>query len=171
VTRKQSPETSIQQPDGNHRKVLNCALRILTGRDHSEFELNRKLRKRGFDPEDIGKAVSECVRFNYINDERTSRVYINQMVRKGYGLNRIRHELNKKGLKGKGIQQILSEKITDVDEQDNAERVLKKNIKRFERERDPMKRKDKIFRFLYGRGFSRETIIKVMENVSRDGHN
>lgn len=160
MTCHQKPKTSAN-PNislGGCQKALNTALRILTGRDHSKSELNRKLKQRGFSPEDIAKAVSECERLDYINDERTARVYINQMIRKGHGLNRIRHEMNKKGLQGRRIQNILGEIESDIDEAQGAERILEKNIKRFERENDLKKRRDKIYRFLYARGFSQDTI-------------
>ena len=148
--------------ENNYHKAYNSALRILTGRDHSKSELIRKLKQRGFKPEDIEKAVSECERLDYINDERTAGLYINQMIRKGHGLNRIRHEMNKKGLKGQRIQNILSEIESDIDEAEGGERILVKNIKRFEREGDLKKRRDKIYRFLYARGFSPDTIRKLI---------
>ena len=153
-----------QQPKSNYQKVFNSAIRILTGRDHSKYELTRKLKRRGFKPEDIEKAVSECIRLDYINDERTARVYISQLIRKGYGLNRIRHDMKKKGLGGTQIQNILSESISDANEHDSAVKILKKNIRRFERESDPKKRRDKIYRFLYARGFSQDIIKKILEN-------
>jgi regulatory protein len=163
VTHNQQPKTSqtanILKRD--YQKALNTALRILTGRDHSKYELIQKLKQRGFKTEDIEKAVSECVRFDYINDERMAPVYIRQLIRKGYGLKRIRHELNKKGLKGHRIQNFLSEIVSDLEEQEGAERVLEKNIKRFERECDLKKRREKIYRFLYARGFSQDTIRKL----------
>lgn len=164
MTHNQQPKTSntANSSTGDYRKALNTALRILTGRDHSKYELTRKLKQRGFKSEDIEKAVSECERFDYIHDERTARVYISQMMRKGHGLNRIRHEMNKKGLRGKRIQNILSEIVSDIDELDGAERILKKNIKRFERESDLKKRRGKIYRFLYARGFSQDTIRKLI---------
>ena len=164
VTYNQKSKTS-DNPNillGGYQKALNTALRILTGRDHSKSELIRKLKQRGLKSEDIEKAVSECERLDYINDERTARVYINQMIRKGHGLNRIRHEMNKKGLRGQRIQNILSEIESDIDEAEGAERILKKNVKRFEREPDLKKRRDKIYRFLYARGFSQDTIRKLI---------
>ena len=144
--------------------AMNSALRILTGRDHSKYELTRKLKQRGFKPEDIEKAVSECIRLDYINDERTARIYIGQLIRKGYGRKRVDHEMNKKGLKGERIQNIISESVSGADELDGAERILKKNIRRFERETDLKKRRNKIYRFLYTRGFSQETIRQLMNN-------
>lgn len=147
---------------GDYQKTLNSALRILTGRDHSKYELTQKLKQRGFTPADIEKAVSECERFDYINDVRTSRVYIRQLTRKGYGRKRIRNEMNKKGLSSERIQNILSETVSDADEREGATRILNKNIKRFERESDLKKRRDKIYRFLYARGFSQDTIRKLI---------
>jgi regulatory protein len=150
--------------ENNYHQALNSALRILTGRDHSKYELTRKLKQRGFEPEDIEKAVSECIRLDYINDERTARVYIRQLIRKGFGVKRIRHDMNKKGLWVKQVQNLLSKTFSDADEHDSAVRVLKKNIRRFERESDPKKRRNKIYRFFYARGFSQETIRKLMNN-------
>jgi len=148
---------------GDYRKTFNSALRILTGRDHSKYELTQKLEQRGFTAMDIEKAVSECERFDYINDERTSRVYIRQLILKGYGEKRIRYEMNKKGLKGERIENILCETVAEIGELDGAERILDKNLKRFERESDLKKRRDKIYRFLNARGFSQDTIRKLIK--------
>ena len=164
MTHDQQPKTSNSaiSSTGGYQKAFNTALRILTGRDHSRYELTRKLKQRGFKPEDIEKAVSECVRLDYINDERTARAYISQMIRKGHGVNRIRHEMNKKRLNSQRVQNILSEIVSEADELDGAKRLLKKNISRFERESDLKKRRDKIYRFLYARGFSPDTIRKLI---------
>jgi regulatory protein len=161
--KKSKSDKGLYFSGNHHQKALNSALRILTGRDHSEYELTRKLKQRGFIAEDIEKAISECIRLDYINDERTAGVYIRQLIRKGYGVRRIRHDMDKKGLKGKQVQNLLSKTFSDADEHDSAVRVLKKNIRRFERESDPRKRRDKIFRFLYGRGFSQEIIRKILK--------
>jgi regulatory protein len=162
--RVRAKERNRSQTSG-YRKIFNTALRILAGRDHSKSELIWKLKQRGFKFDDIDKAVSECSRLDYINDERTGEMYIRQLVRKGFGIKRIRQELAQKGLKGPKIDQILCETCSDDGELKNAEKILKKKFKRFERESDLLKRKEKIHRFLYARGFSREIIIKINENL------
>ena len=150
--------------DPSPKKALDTALRILTRRDHSRHELALKLKRRDFSKEDIDYAISSCEEFDYINDERTAQVYIRELKRKGYGKKRIQLELNKKGLKGARIQGILDETVSKTDELEGAERILIKHIKRFEREKDRLKRRDKIYRFLNARGFSREVIA---ENLKR----
>ncbi len=155
------PDTLLEP---SQKKALNTALRILTPRDHSKYELVQKLKQRGFSREVIDAAISSCERFDYINDERTAQVYIRQLKRKGYGKKRIRLELNKKGLKGTRIQGILNESVSEKDEREGADRLVKKNIKRFKREKDPVKRRDKIYRFLHARGFAEGIISEILKN-------
>ena len=159
-----NPDT---QSKPSQKNAINSALRILTPRDHSEYELVRKLKQRGFSREDIDGAIAYCKQFDYINDERTAQVYIRQLKRKGYGKKRIQLELNKKGLKGTRIQGILDECVSETDEREGAELILKKNIKRFQRERDELKRRDKIYRFLHARGFSQGVIAEILKRYGQ----
>ena len=166
MTSDQKP-VNIGEPDNSkkpsHKNALNSALRILTPREHSKYELVQKLKQRGFSRQDIDAAITSCERFDYINDERTAQVYIRQLKRKGYGKKRIQLELNKKGLKGARIQSILDQSVSETDEREGADRVLKKNIKRFEREKNALKRRDKIYRFLHSRGFSQGVIAEILK--------
>ena len=148
-----------------YRKALNTALRILTRRDHSKHELSQKLKARGYVQEVINDVISECERFDYINDERTAQVFIRRLQRKGYGRKRIRSELNRKGLRSKNIQTILSKSINDIDECQGAEKIYQKHARRFNREKEELKRKDKIYKFLYGRGFSQSVISEVISKI------
>ena len=148
-----------------YRKALNTALRILTRRDHSKHELSQKLKARGYAEEVIDEVISKCERFDYINDERTAQIFIRRLQRKGYGRKRIQFELNLKGLRGKHIQGVLSESISEADECQGAEKVFQKHARRFDREKDALKRKDKIYRFLYGRGFSKAVISALISKI------
>jgi regulatory protein len=158
------PNTQLEL---SRKNAISFALRILTPRDHSKYELVRKLKQRGFSREDIDEAIAYCEQFDYINDERTAQVYIRQLKRKGYGKKRIQLELNKKGLKGTRIQGILDECVSETDEREGAGRILKKNIKRFEREKDELKRQDKIYRFLHARGFSQGVIAEILKKYGQ----
>jgi regulatory protein len=150
----------------SYRKALNTALRILTRKDHSKHELSQKLKTRGYAGEIIDKVISECERFDYIDDERTTQVFIRQLQRKGYGRKRIQFELNSKGLRGEDLQAVLSKSISDADEYQSAEKIFRKQARRFDREKDSIKRKDKIYRFLYGRGFSKAVISELINKIS-----
>ncbi len=151
--------------DETYRKALKTALRILTRRDHSKYEISQKLGARGYAGEVIDDVISKCERMDYINDERTAQVFIRQLHRKGYGPKRIKFELNLKGLRGKNFQDVVSQSISLSDERQGAEKIFQKHIRRFEREKDVSKRKDKIYRFLYGRGYSKTVISELIGRV------
>ena len=148
-----------------YRKAFDTALRILTRRDHSKHELSQKLNARGYAAEIIDDVISQCERLDYINDERTAQVFISKLHRKGYGLQRIAFELNLKGLRGKHLQEMVSQSISLSDERQAADKIYQKHIRRFEREKDVSKRKDKIYRFLYARGFSKTVISELIGKI------
>ena len=158
--------TRNQNPDTGSRQAMNTAVRLLTRRDHSRYEVRQKLKRRGFGPNEIRAAVTECERLSYIDDERTARVYIGQLVRRGFGFRRIAIELKKKGLQGRNIEEILEQQQVEIDEQEIARRVLQKKMKSFERQADPKKRRDKIYRFLDYRGFSRSLISELIKEFT-----
>jgi regulatory protein len=154
---------SGQRAEGGYRRAFNTALRLLTRRDHSKYELAQKLKQRAFANDIIEEVILACERLDYLNDDRTAEVFIAQLIRKGYGAKHIRAELKRKGLTGRRIAEVLSTILSEAGEQENAERVLIKNIRRFDREEDRRKRQAKIYRFLFARGFETRIIAEVMK--------
>lgn len=144
---------------------MNTAVRILSHRDHSKYELKQKLQKRGIESNVIDAVIAECERLNYINDPRTARVYIRQLKRKCFGRRYVRMALKKKRLGGAAIKNILQELYTDEEEYEYAGRLLRRKIKSFEREADLKKRRQKMYRFLYTRGFSSVRISDLIRNM------
>jgi len=159
---------NFSAPTRTSRKdAMNTAVRILTYRDHSKYELKRKLKQRGFTSEVIDTVIIECQRLNYIDDQRTARVYISQLKRKCFGKRHIRMALKKKRLSGAVIEKILLENYTEAEDRENAGKLLKKKMKTFNREEDSKKRRDKIFRFLYSRGFNKDIIVDLLRNLAK----
>ena len=145
-----------------YQKALDTAVRVLTRRDHTRLEIEQKLKQRGYGSEVIRAVVAECERLNYIDDARTAKAYIFQLARRGFGFRRIRLGLRKKGLGGDRFEQIVEESRLEFNEREIASKVLQKKMKSFEREEDSKKRKDKIYRFLYSRGFSPSVISELI---------
>jgi len=151
----------------SRQQAMNTAVRILTHRDHSRYELKQKLRKRGYGSSVIDTVIAECERLNYINDPRTAHLYILQLKRKCYGKRYIRMALKKKRLSSRAIENTLLQNYSEADESKNAGKLLEKKKERFAREPDPQKKSDKIYRFLYSRGFSKEIIIDLLRNLAK----
>jgi regulatory protein len=144
---------------------MNAAVRILTHRDHSRYELKQKLRQRGFASEVIDAVILDCKRLNYIDDTRTARIYISQLKRKRFGIRHIRMALKKKRLYDAAIENILIENYAKIEERKNADKLFEKKMKTFNREGDLKKRKDKIYRFLYARGFNKDIIADLIRDL------
>ena len=149
----------------SYHKAMNTAVRILTNRDHSKYELKQKLQQRSIESEVIVAVVTECERLNYINDERTARLYISQLNRKCFGKRHIKMALKKKGLRGAAIENILLQKCSEVEERQKAARLLEKKMKTAHQEKEAGKKRDNIYRFLYSRGFSKDVITDLIRDV------
>ncbi|MGD8665275.1 MAG: regulatory protein RecX [Desulfobacterales bacterium] len=151
----------------SYRQVLNTAVRILTTRDHSKYELIQKLRQRGCAAEISDAVIARCEDLGYIDDHRTARVYILQLKRRCFGRRYVRMALKKKHLMGAGIEKILVEHYPGEDEYEHAGRLLEKKKKTFAREADPKKRSDRIYRFLHSRGFSPSVISGLIGGLNK----
>jgi regulatory protein len=147
----------------SYQQAMNAAVRILTNRDHSKYELIQKLQKRGFAAKIINAVIAQCEDFGYIDDHRTARVYVQQLKRKCFGRRYVRLALKKKRMTGAAIEKILVEHYPGEDEYVHAGRLLEKKKKTFANEADPKKRSDRIYRYLYSRGFSPSVIRSLLK--------
>ena len=162
----ESSRQSSPDPEKAARaSAMNAAVRILTHRDHSKYELKQKLQQRGFASEVVDAVIQACERLNYIDDKRTARVYISQLKRKRFGIRHIRMSLKKKRLYGAAIEDFLLENYANIEERNNAVKLLEKKMKTFRREGNLKKRRDKIYRFLYSRGFNKDIIADLIRDL------
>jgi SOS response regulatory protein OraA/RecX len=73
--------------------------------------------------------------------------------------------LKKKRLYSAAIEDILLENYAKIEERKNADKLLEKKMKTFNREEDLKKRRDKIYRFLYSRGFNKDIIADLIRDL------
>jgi regulatory protein len=162
--RSEDRKQKISLPaEKSYQQAMNTAVRILTNRDHSKYELIQKLQQRGWAAKIIDAVIAQCADFGYIDDFRTARVYVLQLKRKCFGRRYVRLALKKKRLVGAAIEKILVENYPGEDEYVLAGRLLEKKKKTFAGEADPVKRNDRIYRYLYSRGFSAAVIWSLVK--------
>lgn len=142
------------------------SLRYLNHRSRSEKEIRQRLVKEEI-PEEIIARVLEFLRsYDLVNDEKWSRAFASDKLgRKLVSSRQLGVELKQKGID----QSIIDETLREVNEgQSDADRALeaaKKRLPRLTRE-TPEKRKQKLFSFLAGRGFSFELIKSTYQKLS-----
>jgi regulatory protein len=146
----------------------DTAFRLLSKRSHTRWELNRKLKQRGFDDADVNEAIRVCRRLGYLDDEALARTWRTQLQERGYGIQRVRLAMRRKGFSRKQIESAFSGYDADTGEVTLAQSVLDRKMRSDTRLSCDRKSRERLYRFLYGRGFSRAVILEVLTRLSND---
>jgi regulatory protein len=138
------------------------ALRLLSQREHSRAELERKLAPHEEVPGELAKALDELQARDFINDGRAVDSLVNRRAGK-LGSARIRQELATKGLSGEAVAEAL-ESLKDT-EFSRAHEVWRK---KFGTPAQDPQEKAKQLRFLITRGFNAEVVRRVVKGDGFD---
>lgn len=137
------------------------ALRLLSQREHSRAELERKLAPHEEVPGELAKALDELQARDFINDGRAVDSLVNRRAGK-LGSARIQQELAQKGLSGEAVAEAL-EGLKET-ELGRAQAVWRKKFDA--PPQDPQERA-KQMRFLLTRGFNAEVVRRVVKGGGR----
>ena len=137
------------------------ALRLLSQREHSRAELERKLAPHEQTPGELAKALDELQARDFINDGRAIESVIHRRSGK-LGAARLKQELAAKGLKGEAVAEALAQ-LKDSE----LERAREVWRKKFGTPPQDAQERSKQVRFLMARGFSAEVVARLVH--SRDG--
>ena len=148
-----------------YRKVFDKALNILTRRQHCREELRRKLFQKKFSSSLISSVLAELERLNLVNDETFALDYMNELKTKGYGPYKIKKSLSNKGLSQELIKNVIGDANNPEEELEFAREAMNKKLRSLKNEKDPLKKRGKLFRFLAARGFSGQ-IISILLKTS-----
>lgn len=144
-------------------EVEVAALKLLGVREHSRFELHRKLGRRFADDGVVDGVLTSLEQHGALSDRRFTETYIEQRQRKGYGPLKIRAELS-----ARGIEPHLAAEMLDIDESDWSECLAGVALARFGRlPADDRKAHGKCGRFLEQRGFPVSLIRRYLDGQRR----
>lgn len=138
------------------------ALRLLARREHSRLELDRKLAPHAQDPDELAGLLDDLARRGWLSERRL----IEQVVyaRRGkLGARRIRQELLDKGVDGELIAEALPQ--LKAGELETARAVWRKKFGGSPRNAAERARQ---VRFMQGRGFALDTILKIIKSAGAD---
>ena len=138
------------------------ALRLLSGREYSRAELERKLKAHEEEPGALSRALDELQAKDFINAQRVVDSVVHRRSSK-LGTQRIRQELQAKGLEPEAVAEAVSQlRITEVD---RAREVWRK---KFGNAPADATERAKQMRFLATRGFGGDAIRKVVAGLDED---
>ena len=129
------------------------ALRLLARREHSRAELGRKLTPHAESQEALADLLSDLEARKHLSDERFASERVRQLARK-YGVARIRQDL-----KARGVDPELVPGMGEADELERARAIL---VRKYREPAGTREERARRMRFLQSRGFSSETIFKLL---------
>ena len=139
------------------------ALRLLARREHSRAELARKLSVHAEDPGEVERVLDDFERRGWLSERRV----VEQLVharRARYGARRIERDLRLKGVSEEAVSAALAD--LKGGEFEAAREVWRRKFGGRE-PRSPADRARQV-RFLQGRGFDLEVILKVIKGGDED---
>ncbi|MDT3705442.1 MULTISPECIES: recombination regulator RecX [Betaproteobacteria] len=137
------------------------ALRLLARREHSRFELARKLAAAGFPQADVGALLDEFERKNWLSDRRFAESWVADHRAKA-GSVKLAFELRQRGVAEAVIEAVLGD-----NRDSELERAREVWQKKFGAAPDDAAEKARQMRFLQSRGFTSDVIRRVMANGAR----
>jgi regulatory protein len=157
-----SPSTPGRKPSGFQPSLKGRALRLLSQREHSRAELERKLAPHEEVPGELAKALDELQARDFINDGRAIESVIHRRAGK-LGAARIKQELAAKGLSGEAVTEAMAG-LRDT-ELGRAQEVWRK---KFGTPATNPAERAKQLRFLLTRGFGAEVVRRIVKGCDDD---
>ena len=102
--------------DDSADRARHSALRLLARREHSQYELRRKLKARGYGEGLVDELLTALVDERLLSDTRYAEAMDTHRASRGYGPLRICMELRDRGVAERIVDKALQEAEVDWDE-------------------------------------------------------
>lgn len=145
-------------------KARDSALRYISRRMHSPFELRLKLQRKLYPTDIISRVIEELIQKNLLDENEFVKDYAAERIhRKKIGTNKLKLELMKKGINRKLVDSVKNE-INSEEYFDNLMVIARKKLEQILRkENDTHKIRGKLFNHLLQRGYESELIHKALQ--------
>ncbi|MEM7260039.1 MAG: regulatory protein RecX [Pseudomonadota bacterium] len=163
VDSTEEPAVAEKSPAEIRTAVMNSAVRLLARREHSRTELRNKLLLRGQPIGIIDSVIDQLAEQGLQSDERFAESYTRMRIRRGYGSNKIRVELQARDV----ARDIIEKSFAETDECwiENATHVLAKKFLRNKSFDSSLRALAKMQRFLWSRGYNSEQVKIAIERL------
>lgn len=154
--------TSISNASEKER-AKNAAYRFLSYRARSTFQVEKKLKERGFSGEIIRETIDRLKELGFLDDASFGVALAKELATiKGYGRFQVEKRLKEKGIEGEVLCQAIEKVFSEVDEFEAARRLA---LKKTKGHLNSVEDKAKIGRYLYGRGYSWDIITEILKGL------
>lgn len=145
------------------KKARFYALKVINFRPRSSKELTNKLQDKGFPQKIISEVLAEFKKNGLVDDKKFSKLWINsRMASKPKGEILLREELRQKGVEDNVIKEAIEDTNKDKGEYEVVKELADARMAAL-RDLDKKTAKRRLFGYLKRRGFSFETIMRVLK--------
>lgn len=148
----------------NLSKCKDTALRTVERSYKTEKEIKDKLLLKEFDEDTVEETLEFLREYGFIDDSKFVKMFVKDHIR-NQGRNKIKYLLSQKGID----KCLIEEAFLDLEKEDEVERAFilgeKKYLSISKREDDDFKIKNKITRYLLGRGYDYSIAKEVINRI------
>lgn len=144
-----------------------AALRILTRRDYSHAELQRRLLDKGYDQARVEETLRRCLDCGYLDDTRFALNRATSLMNQGRAVGpRILADLRQRGIAEDIAEQALSLALEACSEKQLLTSLLQRRFADFDYNSATAKERRRVVHFLQRRGFA---IGRIMDQLTQKG--
>jgi len=145
------------------------AFRLLSLRPHSEKEMEKKLREKGFPAVVVKETLEKLHDLKYLNDTSFASQWArNLVVNKLWGNKKIAASLREKGLAADLIDSSIEQARQELPKDEAIEILIKKKAAKKKLATFDVKEKQRIFQSLMGRGFPPGLILNKLGRIKKE---
>lgn len=148
----------------NLSKCKDSALKTIERSYKTEKEIRDKLLSKEFDETTVEKTISFLKEYTFIDDLKFTKMYVKDRIR-NQGRNKIKYALTQKGVNKYLIDEVF-ESLNKDEEEERAFLICeKKYLSICKREDDDFKIKNKLIRYMLGRGYEYDMARNIVSKI------
>jgi regulatory protein len=145
------------------------ALQYLGARPRTAHEVRQKLRRDGVEAEVVDQVMARLHARGALDDAAYTHAYLtSRLANRGYGPQRLRRELQQRGIGGALVEETVQQDLTVEEVLAAARAQATKRWPRLARETDLARRRQKLWAFLRRRGFPCTIVQQVCTEVAEE---
>lgn len=156
-------ETVLENIQLESEKLLayELALKLISTRYKTRKEMERYLQEKGYMPATIFYVIKKLSEYGFLDDEKYAESFASHHSQKD-GVIKIKQQLLQKGISEEIIDNVLSQY------EDQTEQIVSLLEKYMKNKDDTKENYQKAVRYLLGKGFKMENILKVLKGDIED---
>lgn len=144
--------------------AFDCSVRVLSLRDHSEAELRRKLKEKGYEEPEVEESVTRLYALGYLDDTRFARLFASSAMRNGRGYGgRVKLELARRGVASEIAARVLAELSEEFSESELLAQTMARRFAGFDPAVATEKERRRVVGYLQRKGFSLSAILAILK--------